>query len=210
MNAEARVIELFHQSVFGHTSASSNTGPSQPAGTSLTAQRRRSIVAHAPRAPRQQRGCASDAGAAGCAYSLDSATTGSRRAALRAGAKPKITPVAAAQPKAINIGSEENMTSRAEPRRAAGRCRCPVPMPMTPPIAVTTIASDEELREDVVLPRARGHAHADLARPLGDPDEHDVHDADAADEQRDARRSRRGAGGTGSAWPRRSRAARRC
>ena len=29
-----------------------------------------------------------------------------------------------------------------------------------------------------------GHADADLARPLGDADEHDVHDADAADEQR--------------------------
>ena len=38
------------------------------------------------------------------------------------------------------------------------------------------------------------HAEADLARPLGDADEHDVHDADAADEERhggDAREQRR-------------------
>ena len=33
---------------------------------------------------------------------------------------------------------------------------------------------------------ADGQADADLARPLGDRDEHDVHDADAADEQRNA------------------------
>ena len=44
-------------------------------------------------------------------YSLDSATTGSRRAALRAGAKPNTKPVAAAQLKASSIGSVENTTS---------------------------------------------------------------------------------------------------
>jgi hypothetical protein len=43
---------------------------------------------------------------------------------------------------------------------------------------------EQELREDVALAGADGHADADLARPLGDRDEHDVHDADAADEQR--------------------------
>ena len=44
---------------------------------------------------------------------------------------------------------------------------------------------DEELAEDVGAPRAERLADADLARPLGDGDEHDVHDADPADEQRD-------------------------
>ena len=57
---------------------------------------------------------------------------------------------------------------------------------MTPPIAVTTMASDRNCARMSRLPRARRHAHADLARPLRDRDEHDVHDADAADEQRDA------------------------
>ena len=32
-----------------------------------------------------------------------------------------------------------------------------------------------------------GHAHADLARPLGDAHQHDVHDPDAADDERDDR-----------------------
>ena len=44
---------------------------------------------------------------------------------------------------------------------------------------------DEELEEDVAATRADGHADADLARPLGDADEHDVHDADAANDERD-------------------------
>ena len=45
---------------------------------------------------------------------------------------------------------------------------------------------DQELKQDVAAAGADRHADADLARPLGDADEHDVHDADAADEQRDA------------------------
>ena len=45
---------------------------------------------------------------------------------------------------------------------------------------------DEELGPDVARAGADGHADADLARPLGDRDEHDVHDPDAADEERDA------------------------
>ena len=36
--------------------------------------------------------------------SLDSATTGSRAAALRAGAKPKISPIVVAQRRAVTIG----------------------------------------------------------------------------------------------------------
>jgi hypothetical protein len=46
---------------------------------------------------------------------------------------------------------------------------------------------DEELQPDVALAGADGHADADLARALGDRDEHDVHDADAADHERDGR-----------------------
>ncbi len=42
---------------------------------------------------------------------------------------------------------------------------------------------DQELHEDVALAGADRHADADLARPLGDADEHDVHDADAADQE---------------------------
>ena len=63
---------------------------------------------------------------------------------------------------------------------------------------------DEELAEDVPAPGAEGLAQADLARPLGDRDQHDVHDPDPADQQADAadrreqdgeRRSRRGGRG---------------
>ena len=42
---------------------------------------------------------------------------------------------------------------------------------------------DEELDEDVALARADRQADADLARPLGDADQHDVHHADAADHE---------------------------
>ena len=44
---------------------------------------------------------------------------------------------------------------------------------------------DQELEQDRRRPRADRLAQADLARALGDRDEHDVHDPDAADEQRD-------------------------
>ena len=44
----------------------------------------------------------------------------------------------------------------------------------------------QELHADVVRRGANRLADADLARPLGDADQHDVHDADAADDQRDA------------------------
>jgi hypothetical protein len=44
---------------------------------------------------------------------------------------------------------------------------------------------EEELLDDVVAARADGFAHADLARALGDADQHDVHDADARRQERD-------------------------
>ena len=43
----------------------------------------------------------------------------------------------------------------------------------------------EELEEDVAAPAANGHANADLARALGDGDEHHVGDPNAADDERD-------------------------
>ena len=45
---------------------------------------------------------------------------------------------------------------------------------------------EQELAEDAVALGADRLADADLARALGDRDEHDVHHADAADEERDA------------------------
>ena len=45
---------------------------------------------------------------------------------------------------------------------------------------------DQELRHDVAAARAERLAHTDLARALGDRDQHDVHDDDAADDQRDS------------------------
>src|SRR5882762_8619340 len=50
---------------------------------------------------------------------------------------------------------------------------------------------DEELEQDIEARGAQRLAHADLARPLGDGDEHDVHDADSADEQTDRRNARK-------------------
>src|SRR5205085_12558217 len=43
---------------------------------------------------------------------------------------------------------------------------------------------EEELLDDVVLARANRFAYADLARPLGDTDQHDVHDSNAGGQQR--------------------------
>ena len=48
-------------------------------------------------------------------------------------------------------------------------------------------ALDEELAQDVLPPRAERLPHADLARPLGDGDEHDVHDHQPADHEADRR-----------------------
>ena len=45
---------------------------------------------------------------------------------------------------------------------------------------------DQELQQDVALQRADREPDADLARALGDRDQHDVHDADAAHQQADA------------------------
>ena len=79
-------LKLFHQSVFGQTAASSKTGPMKRCGTSLSGSGGGSIVGAGAREPaaQERRQCVR------ACYSLDSATTGSRRAALRAGAKPNI------------------------------------------------------------------------------------------------------------------------
>ena len=50
---------------------------------------------------------------------------------------------------------------------------------------------DQELLQDVLIGRADGLAQADLARALGNGDEHDVHDADASHDQRDGRDGRK-------------------
>ena len=52
---------------------------------------------------------------------------------------------------------------------------------------------DQELGQHLALERADGQADADLARALGDRDQHDVHDADAAHQQADAPQRRSGA-----------------
>ena len=49
----------------------------------------------------------------------------------------------------------------------------------------STTASSRNCQQDVRGVGAERLADADLARPLGDRDEHDVHDADAGDDQRD-------------------------
>ena len=60
-------------------------------------------------------------------------------------------------------------------------------MPMTPPISASTSASTRNWVSTWRFERADGEADADLARALGDRDQHDVHDADAADQQADRR-----------------------
>src|SRR5690606_35856294 len=58
---------------------------------------------------------------------------------------------------------------------------------------------DQELPEDVALPRTDRHAHADFAGTLGDRDQHDVHHPNAADHQRNQRdhRDQQGHGAAG-------------
>ena len=52
-----------------------------------------------------------------------------------------------------------------------------------PPTAGEGDGFERELQQDVALARADGFAHADLARALGDRNQHDVHHADAAHDQ---------------------------
>ena len=54
---------------------------------------------------------------------------------------------------------------------------------MAPPNPQRVIASTRNCRKTLLRARTDGHAQTDLARSLGDGNEHDVHDADAADEQ---------------------------
>ncbi len=79
---------------------------------------------------------------------------------------------------------------------AVGQCvsapTASVPMPpaTTPINAADRREHDrfgKELPQNRRGARADRHAQADLARALGDRDEHDVHDADAADDQRNGR-----------------------
>ena len=71
--------------------------------------------------------------------------------------------------------------------------KCPIASEAPTPSASPSSAAeqrqghrlDQELRQDVPPPGADRQPQPDLARPLGDRDEHDVHDPDAADDQGD-------------------------
>jgi hypothetical protein len=56
-------------------------------------------------------------------------------------------------------------------------------MPTTPAQRRQHHGLDQELQQHFAFQRADGQAQADLARALGDADQHDVHDADAAHQQ---------------------------
>ena len=121
-----------------------------------------------------------------CAHhSYRSASIGSSRDALHAGYRPKQMPTSALNPTASAITSRR--TSIGQPKRSASRCAADQPERDADEAAHHRERErlDQELDQDVARLGADRHAHADLARPLGDADEHDVHDADAADEQRD-------------------------
>ena len=79
-----------------------------------------------------------------------------------------------------------------QPAKAAIAMAAPMPSatPIRPPISDSVTASTRNWPRMSRRARADRHAQADLARALGDRDQHDVHDADAADEERH-RRDRR-------------------
>ncbi len=58
-------------------------------------------------------------------------------------------------------------------------------MPIKPPSTDSTTASTKKLEQHLARERADRETDPDLARALGDVDQHDVHDADAADQQAD-------------------------
>ena len=64
--------------------------------------------------------------------------------------------------------------------------RTAIRMPSRPPTPVSVMASIRNWPNDVAAARAEGLANADLARALGDADQHDVHHADAAHQQAEA------------------------
>ena len=60
-------------------------------------------------------------------------------------------------------------------------------MPSAAPSVAERRRLDEELGQDVAAACAERLPNADLARALGDGDEHDVHDHDRADDEPDRR-----------------------
>ena len=58
-------------------------------------------------------------------------------------------------------------------------------MPIRPPSAESTTASIRNCKQHFVFERPHGQTQTDLARALGDTDEHDVHDPDTAHQQAD-------------------------
>ena len=117
-------------------------------------------------------------------HPLRSASTGFIRAARQAGTKPDSTPVTSDTSRArlttsgrqrrrhVLLHHQGQRPGDAEPDGAADQ--------------TDRRRFDQELQQDGPPLGADGFADADLARPLGDRDEHDVHDADAADKERQA------------------------
>ena len=118
-------------------------------------------------------------------YSCRSASIGSRRAARRAGKKPKPTPMTAENTKAISTMPADGTKGIPSALVPSAEAPSPSAMPTMPPSADIITASTRNCSQHVALARADGEADADLARALGDADQHDVHDADAADEKAD-------------------------
>ena len=118
-------------------------------------------------------------------HSLDSATTGSSRAAFIAGAKPKTRPVATAQVNAMIMG--RRVKAMGVPN-ADINIAVPMPprTPRTPPRAETAGRFGQELLKNIARPGAGRHADADFAGPFSNADQHDVHDAYAAHEERNS------------------------
>ena len=136
-------------------------------------------------------------------YSRASASTGSSRAAERAGMKPKTMPISVED----SEGGNDRQRRIAEPRAGRGTAVRPTPSAQRDAGGAADEADqhrlDQELPHDVAAPRADRHAHADLARPLGHRHQHDVHHPDAADDQRDhgdQPRSAASASGWSTGW----------
>ena len=132
-------------------------------------------------------------------YSRESASTGLRREALRAGTKPNTTPMReeAGERKrdgCARIGQGEGIGDQGKHKTdGIGKQHA-----QSSAHDADKHRFDEELGQHVALTCADSHAYADFTRALRNGYEHDVHDADAADDKGNERNAgneqRHGAG----------------
>ena len=117
-----------------------------------------------------------------------SAATGSSRVARRAGSDAEDGTDRHREGEGRDDRPQRRRSGQARGRGRRGRRTAsqPAARPRTPPAVEMSTASARKASEDLPPPGAERLQQPDLARPLGDRDEHHVHDADPGHRERDA------------------------